>query len=420
MFNVLAQIFEQASPGTATDALRVHPGQLSRWLDEVWSAGPPQIPVEPASFVVPFLGSPPGIIATLDSPTTPNIFKQPSGINPPNFQSYSGSAGPTTTTAGVPPIWHHLMYAYLLENTGLVEIFSEVLRRAVYGETLEIDTNEAVQWLRSTEDLFFRDPPLFSSGLMTSQLRPETRIIRRNAYWRMFGLDLSHPIPGPASNGARDWKQFTANGVNTTFREKWAELLRQIWLGIENRNNLVGAKATDDAYLLLLCQTLRDMLNMRRRAGSLAREEFDAVAMMSWFDLTLSANTPIITGLNAIATTKWDRLSLVAQKVGMKPAPRAEEMFELAELMSLFLRMIEASAFNTQANVQLFYNPTTLIYSTMNRIIDLWQSATGERVKDRPAGNVVATVAAQPLRVPGAQPVTAPRLVARSAAGGQP
>ena len=142
------------------------------------------------------------------------------------------------------------------------------------------------------------------------------------------------------------------------------------------------------------------MMNVRRRAGSLAREEFDAVAMMSWFDVTLSDNTPIVTALNAVATTKWDRLSLIAQKVGMKSAPRSQEMFELAELMSLFLRMIEANAFNLSTNVELFYNPTTKIYTTMNRIIDLWQSATGERVKDRPAGTVVRTSAAQPVRLP--------------------
>jgi hypothetical protein len=57
----------------------------------------------------------------------------------------------------------------------------------------------------------------------------------------------------------------------------------------------------------------------------------------------------------------------------------------------------------------------------MNRIIDLWQSATGERVKDRPAGNIIAPVPAQPMRIPGTQPLVAPKLAAASArAGGQP
>ena len=418
MFNILAALFENSKKQAPTDALRVHPAQLSRWLEEVWSDGPDQIEVEPAGNKTNFLGNPGKIISALDSPAP---FKSPSGIDYGNHQIYTGMRPPTTTTAGLQLIWHHLIYAYLLENTGMAEIFSEVIRRAAYGETLEIDTNEAMQWLRSTEDLFFRDPPLFSSGLMTSQLRPDSRVIRRNAYWRMFGLDLSHPMPVQGGTMARDWKMHTGNGVNTMFRQQWSELLRQVWLGIENRNNMVGAKATDDGFLLLLCESLRDMMNMRRRAGALAREEFDAVAMMSWFDLTLSENTPIVTALNAAATTKSDRLSIIAQKVGMKPAPRSQEMFELAELMSLVLRMIEANAFGTQANVELFYNPGTRIYAVMNRIIDLWQSATGERVKDRPAGNIIAPVPAQPMRIPGTQPLAAPKLAAAATtrAGGQ-
>jgi hypothetical protein len=55
----------------------------------------------------------------------------------------------------------------------------------------------------------------------------------------------------------------------------------------------------------------------------------------------------------------------------------------------------------------------------MNRIIDLWQSATGERVKDRPAGNVVTAGPQQPLRIPPPQPVITPQLVARTATGGR-
>ena len=411
MFATLGSFF--ANP---TDALRVHPAQLSRWLDETWARAPNSIALGTIAGIQPFLGAN-NVVPTF---ATPAGINGPSGINPANPTLFSGSSPPTIPNT--PAIWHHLIYAYLLENTGLVEVFTEVIRRATNGETLEIEDVEAFRWLRTTEELFYRDPPLFASGLVGSQLRPESRVIRRNAYWRMFGLDISHPIPVPTSNGVRDWKQHTGNGVNASFRAQWAELLRQIWLGIENRNNSSGANATDDGYLTLLCESLRDMLNMRRRAGALAREEFAAVAMLSWFDLTLSANTPIVQALNATATSRSDRLSFIAQKVGMKPAPRSQEMFELAELMSLFLRLMEAGVFSIPGNVALFYNatlPAPSVYSTMNRIIDLWQSATGERVKERPVGNVVATVPAQPVRVPGSQPPVAPKLVSRTSAGGQ-
>jgi len=310
------------------------------------------------------------------------------------------------------------VYAYLLENTGMVEIFAEVLRRAAHGETLDIDSIEAVRWLRTTEDLFFRESPLFASGTATSQLRPEARTVRRNAYWRMFGMDLAHPLSANPANGHNDWKAHTGSGVNTAFRVQWSELLRQIWLGMENRNNQVGANATDDAYLMSLCDSLRDMMNMRRRAGALAREEFASVALMSWFELTLRSNTPIVSALNANATSEADRLTIIAHRVGMKPAPRSRELFELAELMSLILRLIESGAFSNAANIALFYNPTTNVYRTMNRIINLWQSATNERVKDRPVGNVVYG-SAQPVRIPAPQPIPASRLVATTGTGGR-
>lgn len=420
MFNILATIFRDSGDPDGSAALRVHPGQLSRWLDEVWSAGPSTITVAPPSNI-PFLGDPAGIIAAIGKPNalaTP--FVEPSGISRTDPLVFTGQPGPVTTVLGGLTVWHHLIYAYLLENTGMVEIFAEVLRRAAHGETLDIDNLQAVAWLRATEDLFFRDAPLFASGIVTSQLRPEARTVRRNAYWRMFGMDLAHPLSVSTAHGHNDWKQHTGSGVNTTFRTQWSELLRQIWLGIENRNNAIGAKATDDAYLRLLVDSLRDMMNMRRRAGALAREEFAAGALMSWFELTLHTNTPIVAALNAQATSPADRLTIIAHRVGMKPAPRSRELFELAELMSHVLRLIELGAFSSAANVSLFYNPApaNTVFPTMNRIIDLWQSATNERVKDRPAGNVVQG-SAQPVRIPAPQPIPAQRLVAATGNGGR-
>lgn len=416
MFHLLAEKFTNASDPSGTSVLRVHPGQLSRWLDELWGAGPGNTILPPKS-LSPFLGSS-AIVPSLDAPPAGGAtFVGSSGIDVTNPALFNGAAvGPFVSA----PIWHHLVYAYLLENTGILEIMADVVRRAVQGETLEIDTNEAVQWLRNTEELFFREPPLFSIAGVTSQLRPEARVVRRNAYWRMFGMDLSHAVPPRWTNptlGTQPWKTDVGNGVNTTFREKWSELLRQVWLGYENRNNAVGANATDNAFLRLLCETLRDMMNMRRRGGFLAREEFASVAVMSWFDVTLSDNTPIVLALKCQATSPADRLALIGQRVGMAPSPRSRELFELAPLMSLLLRVMEAGAFDSETAAELLYKPGTELAETMNLIIDLWQSATGERVKDRPAGNVVATAPAQPLRVPAPQPLT---LARSTGTGGRP
>ena len=59
----------------------------------------------------------------------------------------------------------------------MYEILAEVTRRYVVGETLEPPSLETQQWLRATEELFFRDPPLYHITGITSQFRPDSRIV---------------------------------------------------------------------------------------------------------------------------------------------------------------------------------------------------------------------------------------------------
>jgi hypothetical protein len=317
-------------------------------------------------------------------------------------------------------LWDHLIYAYLVESTGVFEIFTEVVRRYGVGETLDTLSPDGYRWVHATEELFFRDPPLFSVASVVSHLRPDMRVARRNAYWRLFGLDLAHPIPsrwaGPG--GGQPWKVDTGTGVNTDFREKWSELLRQVWLGFENRINTSGANATDREYVGFLAKAIKDMLNMRRQGGQLAREEFVHVATMSWFHLTLESDTPIVRDLKAQAETPEERLAKVAQRVGLAPAARSRELFELSDRMSAMLRAIEVGLFDSGTIAETLYLPqppppasptpaSRKLIEDMNRIIDLWQSATGERVKDRPAG-VASREAAQPVRLPMPGTVAAP------------
>lgn len=410
MFNYLANQFP---PANRADVLLIHPAQLSRWLDEVWAAGPPNLGAFPAAG--PFLGAinpvndlrfplPGGVVGGAPA--------GPSGIQPPGVDNSGIAFG---FNAANRPIWDHLIYGYLLENTGLFEIFSEVVRLAVTTEQLSAQfTNDAVAWLRSTEELFFRDQPAFAIGSVLSALRPESRVTRRNAYWRMFGWDLAHPVPPRwmGGDGSQPWKRDVGAAANTQFRDKWVELLRQIWLARENSQNTAGPNPTDDGYLLLLCDSLRDMMQMRRRGGMLAREEFAAVSTMSWFDLTLSDNTSIVSALGAQAASPADRLALMAQRVGMTIAPRSRELFQLAPLVSWLLRIIEAGVLTNAGQMQVFYLPGGVLAPALNQIIDLWQSATGESLKGRSVIARQDTLARpdqpqQPLRAPGSQPLFA-------------
>lgn len=398
MFLSLARLYG-ANP---EQALLVNALQLSRWLDEAWAAGGRIPPILTSGTTPPFLGDaaavqvhalPAGLLAT-----------RVSGISTADSEVFTNIAGPTSDK-GIPLIWDHLVYAYLVESTGVVEIFTEVVRRLVVGETLGALTRESVQWLRTTEDLFFKDPPIFAVHGVVSQVRPAARVNRRNAYWRMFGMDLPHHVPGRwGSSTDTAWKSDLGQGVNTDFRAKWTELLRQVWMGIENQLNSSGANPTDPQYLVLLSAALRDMMNNRRRGGQLAREEFAYVTMLSWFHLTVLSNTPIVVDLQCSATSPADRLAAVAQRAGMQAAARSRELFDLAQAMSRILRAIELDLFATGPRAsQLFLDAE--LRGDMTNIIDNWQSATGERVKERPTGTTSATTApAQPLRVPTPAP----------------
>lgn len=406
MFLSLAKLF--ADKGVPREqALLVHPIQLSRWLEEAWASARlvPELPVGsiPAA---PFLGND-LIIGALDLPAQPPapLLLQPSGIVVPETDSWSGDVEPEATT-GIGLLWHHLSYAYLIEATGAFEIFFEVVRRLVRGETLGTLSIDGSRWLRATEELFFRDPPLFSIGGVVSGARPHARVTRRNAYWRMFGMDLPHPMP-PGSNGSGDqaWKAHVGLGANTDFRVKWAELLRQVWLGLQNNVNTSGSNPTDPSYVSFLCQAIKDMFINRRRGGLLAREEFVFVTVLSWFHLTLQSDTPIVRDLKAEASSPADRLSLIAQRIGMTPAARSRELFELAEQMSTVLRAIELGLFDDPTAASALFDSTSPVGLEMRDIVNAWQSATGERVKDLAVS--VSQQSAQPLRIPSPAPATA-------------
>jgi hypothetical protein len=416
MFLTLAKLFADAG-GTREQALLVHPVQLSRFADEYWLSTRlvPELPIGTTASLAPFLGED-AIVAGLGLPTQPPppLLLAPSGIVTPEPGTWSGDLGPGSSGIGL--LWDHLIYAYLIETTGALEIFAEVVRRLVIGETLGKLSIESHQWLRTTEELFFRDPPLFSIAGIVSEARPHARVTRRNAYWRMFGFDLPHALSAyPPSAGERsDWKAHAGLGVNTDFNAVWTELLHQVSIGLENQRNTSGTNATDQSFIALLCESIADMLTNRRRGGMLAREEFMHVSVLSWFHLTLQSDTPIIVDLKAEATSPADRLALVAQRVGMAPAARSRELIDLAQPMSSLLRSIELGLFSDPAAASALSDDTTPVGSEMRDTIDRWSSATGTHIKDRPIATSVP-LSAQPLRIPAPTPARPPASLSATA-----
>jgi hypothetical protein len=387
----------------------LHPYQISQWLELAWTLGrrvPPWL--QWGGTPAPYLGDP-NIIQALKFPDNVPPTSPPSQLDGfgrsgiglsttdiPGFSSYPAPGEEPLVPGGLP--WDHAAYAMIIESTGVFEILAEVTRRYVIGETLEPPSLHTEQWLRSTEELFFRDPALFHITGITSQFRPDQRVTRRNLYWRLLGMDLPHPLPpGYQAAGAepQPWKR-DVGVANVRFHELWIELLRQVWIGYENATNTSGPKPTDPAYIAEICRYLKDMLVMRRLKGLEAREEFVAVTQLSWFHLTVESDTPLVVDLRAQGSDPYDRLVKIGQRVAMQPSPRSWELFQIADLVSAVLRLIELGIFDNTNAAAALYTPSSTLQRDMIRIVDLWEMATGDGIKDQ--GVRVAAGAAQPQR----------------------
>jgi hypothetical protein len=305
-------------------------------------------------------------------------------------------------------VWDHLIYAYLVENTRIYEIFGRVLREFLTGETLQISEPATQLWLRSTEELFFRDATPFSIYSVTSWLRKDLQSTRCNAYYRMFGLDLNH-----GTESGTPYPYVKPAAANRQFVSTFEDFLREVWRGIENAKNESGANPTDNAAIANLARSLQDMLTARRGGtrGALSREEFTAVAAMSWFHLTIEFDSPVVQDLRAGATSPDERLRRIGERVGLPAHSRTTDYLRLAPAMSRILWAMEAGFFSIPATVPVLYTPSdgtpNPIRADMETIITHWSIATGHDLKarrvtvtGREIGGTVATVIAGNGHVP--------------------
>lgn len=297
-------------------------------------------------------------------------------INPPR-------GGLTDVEEGKEVLWDHLIYAYMVENTRIYEIFRRVLYEFLHGEKLGVPTQAAQHWLRNTEEMFYRDPPPFSITTITSHIRSDMRGSRRNAYQRMFGMDLNH-----GTDDGQPYPYVKADAYNNEFVSTFEEFLREVWIAIVNVGNTSGANPKDQGKIENLVATLQNMLMSRRANGNLSREEFVFVSMMSWFHLTVSFDSPIIQALRAEATGPEQRLFKVAQRVGLPAHGLSKSFFDIADPISQVLIQIEASGTGiVPALVATVPTGSSLnaLQTAMNTIITHWSLITG---RDMKAGKV--------------------------------
>lgn len=279
-------------------------------------------------------------------------------------------------------LWDHLIYAYMIENTRVYEIFRRVLHEYRHGEKLGAPLDVPTQnWLRNTEELFFSDPAPFSIANVSSHIRSDLRASRRNAYQRMFGMDLNH--------GADDGKPYPyikAEAANSEFVTTFEELLREVWVGITYVTATSSSNPTDDSKIAELAEKLYNMLQSRRLSGNLSREEFAFVSMMSWFHLTLEVfGSPIVNSLRANAVGAENILFKIAGFAGLPAHGLSKSFFDIADPISRLLIQIEQGDYNDASAVRALYDTSVpdSAEPDLRTIITHWTAITGRDVKAR-------------------------------------
>jgi hypothetical protein len=357
--------FTLDDPARAAALFRLHPAALAA-LDEL-----------AFKFRVNDLGQPlghPDHRSDLDALPDEylNLFEAVRLNNPPPLQEFD----PGPPLRGITRS-NHLIYAYMIECTRIYEIFRRVLDEFLFDEQLGVPDSDVQFWLRNTEQLFYRDPGPFYIESTTSKIREDEIEVRRNAYQRVFGMDLIH---GKGTEQTYPYRK--AKTANTEFVAIFEEFLREVWVGIANVENESGENPTDDAAISDLATKLFDMLSARRLGGNLAQEEYRAVKIMDWLRLTLAADFPIIKALRAEAPSAEQRLHKIAARVGLPAPTRTKSFLDLADPMSRLLILIEFGTFSNVNAVPALYNPGDL-QADIRLILTHWSLATGHDLKIR-------------------------------------
>ena len=360
-----------------------HPLDITAYMESFWAkrnpqppAPYPQVPPPPPPPVPLPLGHPDHLSEEV-SLNSANLVGLP---RKEALYGYGGSAATGPVFGGFLR-WDHLIYAYMIENTRLYEVFRRVIYEYRHGEKLGTPQDSDTQnWLRNTEELFYSDTAPFLISNVSSHIRSDLRANRRNAYQRMFGMDLNH-----GSDDGRPYSYIKADAANNEFVSTFEEFLREVWVGITYVGATSSSNPTDDSKIATLARRLRDMLQSRRQNGNLSREEFAFVSMMSWLHFTLESNTPIVRSLRADTTGVENRLFKVAERVGLPAHGLSKSFFEIADPMSRLLIQIEMDTYSHAAAVRALYDKSipNSPEPDVRTIITHWTAITGRDVKAR-------------------------------------
>lgn len=343
----------------ASPYLEAHPVQLAFLMDQTWSLR------NRLEFPLPRRQQlPPDLIFAFPFYEAPFIGQDPPYLSVQNVQPWDQN------------LWfNHLIYAYMIENTRIYEIFEKVIFEYFHGEKLGFPMQPGtVRWLRTAEELFYRSSSNFLMQSFVSNIRSDIRASRRNAYYRLLGMDLNH-----GTGGASNYPYYKPTAANKEFVALFEELLSEVWIGIAYETSIAGPNPIDDAKMEDLIRRIRELLTTRKQAGNLAREEFYHVATMSWMHLTLFVDdAPVIQDMGISAESPAERLKQMGDRVGYPAHPKADAFFQMAEEISQILVCIEHL---DPLDPDVFYAQNGVLRDPSETVITQWSIATGKDIK---------------------------------------
>ncbi len=285
----------------------------------------------------------------------------------------------------------HLMFAYMIENTKIFQVFEKVISKYQLGEDLTIPYNNkdvtSRLWIENTNLLFFANSP-YSVWDEFNNNESSFDSTRRNAYYRLFGMDLNHGI---GENNTKLISYQRANHFNSSFIEQLETFLKLCWQMMINYNNTSNVNTTDLIALQEQANSLRSLLLSRRTTENnfkdytllnLSKVEYHSVVMAEWFHHAISYNSPIIMEMGAEGVTPAERLNRLAQKVGMNSHSKSSNFLDLAPLLATLLRLLELNEIDN-SYLNAIANPLTRPYALITSILYNYQQATGKDLKNQ-------------------------------------
>lgn len=285
----------------------------------------------------------------------------------------------------------HLIYAYMMENTKIFQIFERITSLYQHGEDLTIPYNNSDTltrpWIDNTHLLFFSNSP-YAVWNENSLLGSNFEAMRRNGYYRLFGMDLNHGI---GENGTTPVNYKRTGHSNTDFVPQFENFLKLCWQMMINFSNTSNINTTDLIALQEQANTLKNMLLARRTTENnldnytllnLSKLEYHSVVMAEWFNHAISYNSPIVKEMGAEGVTPSDRLSRLGQRVGIPCHSKTGNFLDLAPLMATLLRLLELDEVDSDY-LTAIANPQTRPYALITSILYNYQLATGKDLKNQ-------------------------------------